>query len=89
MQEGNGSDKGLNGWILDEELMNPLALALVREILENSCLRLGRRNEEETKQHCLSKCVSLPTSVIILSMMSCGISTDFAICATGMVYREI
>jgi len=49
--ESNGSDKGLDDRILDEEfkLMNPLAMwSLLREILENSCLRLGRRNKEET-----------------------------------------
>ena len=55
--------------------------SLLRVILENSCLRLGRRNEEETSAHCLSKCVSSPTAAITLSMISCGISIAFAICA--------
>ena len=52
------------------------AWSFLRIILENSCLRLGRRNEEETRAHFLSKRLSLPTAAIILSMMSCGISTD-------------
>ena len=52
--------------------------SFVIEILENRCLRLGRRKEEETRLHCLSNCVSSPTAAITLSMMSCGISIDFA-----------
>ena len=38
--------------------------------------------EEETRLHCLSNCVSSPTAAITLSMMSCGISIDFAIRAS-------
>ena len=63
--------------------------SLLRVILENSFLRLGRRNEEETRAHCLSKWVSSPTATIILSMMSCGISTDFAICAFDEAIDEV
>ena len=55
--------------------------SLLRVILENRRLRLGRRNEEETRLHCLSKSVSSSTAAITLSMMSCGMSIDFAICA--------
>ena len=51
-------------------------LSLLREILENSCLRLERRNEEETRAHCLSRCLSSPTAAMTFSMMSCGISID-------------
>ena len=56
--------------------------SLLRVVLENSCLWAGRRNEEETRVHCLSKCVSSPTASITMSMMSCGLrmSIDFAIC---------
>ena len=57
-------------------------------ILENSFLRLGRRKEEETREHCLSKPLS-PTSAITQSMMSCGISSDFAMCALTYAGREI
>ena len=53
-------------------------LSFVMVILENSCLRLGRRNEEKTRAHCLSERVSSPTAAITLSMISCGISSDFA-----------
>ena len=49
--------------------------SFLRVILENSCLRLERRNEEETRAHILSKRVSSPTAAIILSMISCGISS--------------
>ena len=52
--------------------------SFLRVILENSCLRLGRRNEEETRAHCLSEKVSSPSAAITLSMISCGISSDFA-----------
>ena len=63
-----------NGWILDENLVNPLARLVASE--RNSCLRLGK-----TREHCLSKRVTSPTAAIILSMMSCGMSIDFAIYA--------
>ena len=53
--------------------------SLLRVILEKRCLRLGKRNEEDTRVHCLSKRVSSPTAAITLSMMSCGISIDFSI----------
>ena len=50
LENSNGSDKGLNDWIWDEEMMNPLAIMVAsKEILENNCLRLGRRKEEETR----------------------------------------
>ena len=84
VSENNGSNKGLPDWILNEKLMNPLAgLVAFEVILENSCLRLGRRNEEETSAHCLSTHVSSPTAAITLltRMMSCGIS----ICSFGCV----
>ena len=56
------------------------ASSLPRVILENSCLRLGRRKEEETRAHWLSTSLSVPTAAIMLSMMSRGISiVDFAI----------
>ena len=54
--------------------------SLLREILEKSCLRLGRRNEKETRLHCLSEHLSSPTAPINLSMMSCRISIDFVMC---------
>ena len=53
--------------------------SLPRVILENRCLRLGWRNEEETRLHCLRKSVSSPPAAITLSMISCGSSTDFVI----------
>ena len=56
------------------------SLSFVIEISENRYLRLGKRKEEETRLHCLSDCVSYLTAAITLSMMSCGISIDFAIC---------
>ena len=46
--------------------------SLPRVILEKRCLRLGRRNEDETRAHCLSTRVSLPAAAITLSMMSWG-----------------
>ena len=52
--------------------------SLLRVILENSSLREGRRNEEETRVHCLSKRLSSPTAAITLSITSWGISTNFA-----------
>ena len=61
-----------NWWI-------PLQVSWLIVILENSCLRLGRRNEEETRLHCLSKFVSSPTAAITLSMISCRISIEFAL----------
>ena len=57
-------------------------LSFLIEILENRCLRLGRRKEEETRLHCLSNCLSSLTAAITLSIMSCGISFGFAICAS-------
>ena len=48
-----------------------------RVTLENSNLRIGWRNEEETREHRLSKSVSSsPTAAITLSMISCGILID-------------
>jgi len=40
----------------------------------------GKRNEEETKAHYLSKGLSSPTAAITWSMMSCGMATETAIC---------
>ena len=74
LSESNGSDEGINGWILDENLVNPLARLVASE--RNSCLRLGK-----TREHCLSKRVTSPTAAIILTMISCGMSIDFAIYA--------
>jgi len=68
--------------------MKPLAGLITSErILENRCLRLGRRNEEDTRAQFLSKCPSSPTASIILSMMSCGTATEFAIVMCKEVWQ--
>ena len=63
--------------------------SLLRVILENSCLRLGRRNEEETRASFLSKRASSPTTAITLSIISCGISTDFTMRAMRWVFWSV
>ena len=69
ISESNGSNKGLNDWTLDEELMDHLAGLVASEA--NSGEQLLATSEEETR---LTKRMSSPTNIVD------GVLRDFAIC---------
>ena len=87
VSERNGSDKGLKRLDFERGIDKSPGkfVRFLRVILENSFLGLGRRNEEETRAHFLNKRASSPTAAITLSIISCGISTDFTIRALGQL----